>query len=407
MTQQKQYSVLPIHIGIALGYFGNYIYMPHLISTIGKQYSGTLAGFIIFLTFLGRLLSSLVSGGLSEKYGRKFILVTTVLLEAFALFAYGLTTNIVLLSCLATIVGIASGLSFPALKATLSELPVAKRADAFSKFILAQKIGTIAGAIAGMLFDKVNMSVIFTFVFLVFLGYAISIGKFLHISPEGSQKNPQTKIIHWQNPKDWEIWNVAGLFVTYTFFWFLYSQFLVGMPLHIAWLAKPLPVTTPFWITGLTMLVLQVFLYKTFRKYLKEAQLMVTGMGFFIFSFLLLGLGQTASWVVIAAVLFVIAEMLFIPAFDVWLASRPASKNTDRAMGTQHFFRSAGNMAGTCSAGVAYDLSRNYNRPGLNWILFAGIALGCMLFIYIKMLRPKKAEKAKSHQKECLTGVIS
>ena len=385
MNMQQKQSVLAIHVGIALGYFGNYVYMPHLITYIGEHYSGTLAGFIIFLTFLGRLFASIVAGGISERYGRKQVLVITVLIEAFALLAYGFATNLFLLSGLATLVGVASGISFPALKATLSELPESLRPKAFSQFVFAQKVGTIAGAIVGMFFTEIAMTKLFTVVCIVFLGYALSVGKFLHIPQEQKIQNRKIALVHWQHPRDWEIWNVLGLFVTYTFFWFLYSQFLVGMPLHIKWLASSFPVTMPFWITGITMILLQRFVYKRMSSYFQEVHLMMLGMASFTASFLLLGLGKTIMWIILAAILFVIAEMLFVPAFDVWLSKGLAGRSADRAMGTQHFFRSAGNMFGTCLAGITFDVAKRFNMPGINWLFFATIACGCMIFIYKKM----------------------
>ena len=110
---------------------------------------------------------------------------------------------------------------------------------------------------------------------------------------------------------------------------------------------------------------------------------MVAGMLSLVVSFLFLGLGKTPPWVVVASVLFVIGEILFSPSFDVWLSSN-ASENIDRAMGTQHFFRSLGNMVGTSSAGMAYDLARLLNLPGLNWIILSGLALICAGYLFKK-----------------------
>ena len=46
MLKLLQRKDVPAYIGIALGYFGNYLYIPHLVATVGFKHSGSSAGFI-------------------------------------------------------------------------------------------------------------------------------------------------------------------------------------------------------------------------------------------------------------------------------------------------------------------------------------------------------------------------
>jgi MFS family permease len=389
MNQGSLKKVMPIYIGIGLGYFGNFLYIPHLIATIGTSYSGTVAGLIIFLTYLGRLIASLVAGGLADRYGRKEMIVLGSFVEGVALLGFGFCSTIWEYFVLATVVGISSGISFPGLKATLSDLPKEIRGVAFSKFIVASQIGTIVGAGIGALINNASLKNIFVVVFFIFLTYSLSILFLLKSPKDQKSTKPYSPILKVKHPREWEVSQVFGIFVVSSFFWFFYGQFVVGIPLHIKWLSTDLNVSTPFWITGTLTLILQVGLFKKISSHFKEDRLLVAGMIFMILTFFLLGIGINAKWIILSSVAFVISEMLFVPSFDVWISERKELTSSNRAMGTVHFFRSAGNMVGTSTAGIMFDVSRHFNYPGLNWIALGILGSFCTGYLIWKNLNVK------------------
>jgi MFS family permease len=395
VAQKK--TVWGIYIGIALAHLGNFLYVPLLISTLGQRYSGFWAAFAIAMTYVGRLLASLVAGGLSENYGRKRVVVASVVFEGVALLGFAFASSFPGLelpyySFLGLCVGIGSGVGFPGVKAALSSMPENERPRVFSGFQVAMQTGIVLGSLLGTFVTIHNFQLLFGGVFLLFMGYA---GMVALLSENGPAALPKAERKPWltvTRPSEWQVWPYFGLFVVSSFFWFLYIQLMIGLPLHISWLATNIPVNMPFWITASTMLIFQVTFYKRISRVLSETQIMVVGLAVLMLAFLMLGLGQTAAWVVAACVTIVFGEMCFIPAFDIWVTrkvSESATGNADRAMGTMHFFRSAGNLLGTATAGLSFDFARHHNAPGSNWVALAGVAVLCAGYVYYKDTAPR------------------
>ncbi|MGH2396973.1 MAG: MFS transporter, partial [bacterium] len=348
---------------------------------------GFWAAFVVFMMYVGRLLVSLIAGNLAETYGRKRIMLTGVLLEAFALLGFGFVEQIASYSTLGFLVGFGSGMHFPAAKAALSTVPDELRGKVFSGFQVAMQVGITVGSLLGALIMITNYRIMFIGVFALFLGYVVSVGSFLENDTpalEGKERGP---LLQFKAPKNSEVRSFFGIFIVSSLFWFLYIQFVIGMPLHITWLAPAIPVSTPFWITGTVMLIGQVYIYRKASRFLCELQLMLLGFSIMILSFLMLGAGRTEFWVVAASLTIVFGEMLFIPAFDLWVVRKVAEGSTgnpDRAMGTMHFFRSAGNMLGTCTAGLSFDIAKGLSLPGANWLFLAAVAGICSFYLYFR-----------------------
>ncbi len=71
MTPESRRILIGIAFGIALAHLGNFIYFPILVSKLGTEHSGTMAGFIIFLTYFGRLTASFLYQGFAQRLGSR------------------------------------------------------------------------------------------------------------------------------------------------------------------------------------------------------------------------------------------------------------------------------------------------------------------------------------------------
>ncbi len=117
---------------------------------------------------------------------------------------------------------------------------------------------------------------------------------------------------------------------------------------------------------------------------MSSEKIMMLAFAFMSLSFLMLGLGRIEFWVIAASVAIVMGEILFVPAFDLWVAKKVQPEKLAQAMGSMHFFRSFGNMAGTFTAGVLFDLSFAVGSPGVNWILIGALAVFASLFMALQ-----------------------
>lgn len=144
----------------------------------------------------------------------------------------------------------------------------------------------------------------------------------------------------------------------------------------------------PFWITGLSVLVLQYPLFKFLIKHLRPGAVMAVGLTGMTVAFVAFGAGRGAAWVVVGCLTVVLGEILFVPSFDIWVARRVPEDRLAKAMGAMHFFRSAGNMVGSLLAGALFDLSLSWGVPGANWYVAAVVAAGCAVICLVSRDEP-------------------
>lgn len=376
MSGTQRRTLIGINAGISLAHVGNYIWFPIFVAALGATNSGFWAGFVMFLTYIGRLLATFFFEGVANRLGNRATVVLAVLLEAVALGLMGFVEGVALYSVLAFFIGFGSGISFPGLKNILSSFPEEARPKAFSTFQMACQVGAFGGALAGGVFAHADLRILFSVVFALFLAYCV-FGLLLIPGgrPEAGEARPPLF-----NPtvlKGLQVGGGARYFLLSSVFWFLSISFLVGIPLHMQAYVSQWPASVPFWITGLTLLALQLFLFQFMIKRFKPGQVMAFAFGAMAVAYSVFGAGRSAWFVVVGCFVVVLGDILFTPSFDIWVSGRFPAERLAKAMGAMHFFRSFGNMVGTLAAGALYDLARSAEIPGLNWFALAAVALGC------------------------------
>ncbi|MFD7430226.1 MFS transporter [Streptomyces sp. NPDC059818] len=379
LSPETRKVLLGVNSGIALAHIGNYIWFPHLISTLGVEYSGFWAGFVMFLTYVGRLSATFFYEGVAARFGTRSSIIVGIAVEAVALGGMGFAHGVLFYSLLAFFVGFGSGVSFPGLKNILGTLPEKDRPKAFSSFQMSCQLGVIAGSVIGGIFLGSSMAILFLVVFVLFAGYCAAAASFIP-ADAGAKADPsaaRAPLVNVAILKGLQLGGGGSYFLLSSVFWVLSITFLVGMPLHMEEFVSEMPVSTPFWITGLALLVLQYPAFRYMSKRLRPGQVMGVAFLAMAVAYTLFGAGQTATWVVVGCLVVVFGDILFTPSFDLWVANRMPADRLARAMGAMHFFRSFGNMIGTLSAGALYDLSRSTDTPGLNWYVVGAIALVC------------------------------
>ncbi|GLR12189.1 MFS transporter [Chitinimonas prasina] len=397
MTPSLKRTLFGINAGIALAHIGNFIYFPHLVSTLGVTYSGFWAGFVMFMTYVGRLSATFCYEGFAARTGLRNSIVAGIAVEAVALGLMAYAEGVAFYSLLAFFVGFGSGLSFPGLKNILGTFPEADRPKAFSSFQMACQLGAIAGALIGGIFTGAHMATVFAVVFGLFMLYCLAAFFFIPSSPA---TNPGAPLVNTKILSGLQAGNGTQYFLLSSLFWFLSINFIVGMPLHMQAYVKEIPLTAPFWITGICILILQYPLFRFFNQRFQPGTVMAVAFAGMACAYLLFGAGITASWVVLGCFLVIVGDILFTPSFDLWVSAKIPSDRLAKAMGAMHFFRSFGNMVGTFMAGLLFDLSRHVAIPGINWYIVAAIASSAAVFSYLSGRRESEAATALVAQKE-------
>ncbi|MHC5903111.1 MFS transporter [Streptomyces sp. S6] len=414
MTPERRRALIGVNAGIFLAHIGNYIWFPVLVASLGGTDSGIWAGVVMCMTYVGRLAATFFYEGAAARIGIRGAVFAGTALEATALGAMGFADGVAAYSALALFIGFGSGTAFPGLKNILVSYPDDERPKAFSTFQMAAQVGLLGGALIGGLVVDLNLRTLFSVVFAIFIGFCLASSAFIPrdgfaapTAPTESDESttgttPKPPVFSTAVFKGIEVRGATRYFLLSAVFWFLSIGFVVGIPLHMEKYASEWAPSSPFWITGLVVLVLQYPLFKVLIKRLEPGTVMAVGLTGMTLAFLAFGVGRGVPWVFAGCLVVVLGDILFVPSFDMWVARKVPEDRLAKAMGAMHFFRSAGNMAGSLLAGVLFDLSGSLGLPGLNWYVAAVIAAGCTVFC----LSGRTAEE-NVKEEEIAAGIVA
>jgi MFS family permease len=412
LTAQRRRTLIGVNAGIFLAHIGNFIWFPILVAALGGTHSGFWAGLVMCMTYVGRLLATFSYEGVAARTGIRGAVFLGTALEAVSLLGMGFSTGVVAYSVLAFFIGFGSGTAFPGLKNVLISYPEDERAKAFSTFQMAAQVGLFGGALVGGLLAGFDLRVVFSIVFAIFVGFCLSASAFIPkhgfepatgepASPPATERAPLFSLRVF---KGIEVRGATAYLLLSAVFWFLEMCFIVGIPLHMQHFVPDLVPSAPFWVTGLTLLVLQYPLFKLLIKHLRPGAVMAVGLAGMTVAFLAFGFGQTTVWVLAGCFVVVLGEILFAPSFDMWVARKVPEDRLAKAMGAMHFFRSAGNMAGALLAGLMFDLAVAADAPSANWFFVAAVAAVCALICVLSREEPSPAA-AESETEPAAAGV--
>ncbi|MFK4597068.1 MFS transporter [Streptomyces pristinaespiralis] len=393
MTIERRRALIGVNAGIFLAHIGNFIWFPVLLASLGGTDSGFWAGVVMCMTYVGRLLATFFYEGTAARIGIRGAVFFGTAMEAVALGAMGFSGGVLVYSVLAFFIGFGSGTAFPGLKNILVSYPDDERPKAFSTFQMSAQVGLFGGALLGGLLADVDLRTLFSVVFAIFIGFCLASSAFIprdgfetreaadaRAAEAAQARKPLFSLTVF---KGIDVRGATRYFLLSAVFWFLSIGFLVGIPLHMEEYAPQWAPSAPFWITGLSVLVLQYPLFKFLIKHLRPGAVMAVGLAGMTAAFLAFGAGRSAAWVIAGCLVVVLGEVLFVPSFDIWVARKVPEQRLAKAMGAMHFFRSAGNMVGSLLAGVLFDLSVSLGVPGANWYAAAAVAAVCAVICLI------------------------
>ncbi|WP_338671450.1 MFS transporter [Streptomyces sp. SCSIO 30461] len=381
MTTDRRRALIGVNAGILLANTGSFIWFPVLVATLGGTGSGFWAGVVMCMTYVGRLLATFFYEGIAARVGVRGAVFLGTATEAVALGLMGFVDELAIYGTLGFFIGFGSGTSFPGLKNVLMAFPDDERPKAFSTFQMFGQMGLFGGALLGGLVIGLDLRTLFSLVFAFFMAYCLVASFFIPKAgfgePPAATDGRRPALFSTAVFRGIEVRGATRYFLLSAVFWFLSIGFVVGIPLHMQRYAADWAPSAPFWITGLTVLALQYPVFTLLIKRLRPGAVMAIGLAGMTAAFLSFGAGRSVPWIVVGCFVVVLGEILFVPSFDIWVARKVPEDRLAKAMGAMHFFRSAGNMVGSLSAGVLFDLARNTGLPGVNWYVTAAVAAGC------------------------------
>lgn len=151
-------------IGTALTSLTNFMLRPFLVLYLYNQLEGSvmLSMMVVGLSPLVGVLVNLLAGGLSDRVGRKPVMLASLILQFIAMLAFTAAGSVWQFALISVLSGIGHALFGPAANAQVSDVvSEEKRPEVFALFHTALNLGAALGPLLGLFLFSWNMHVIF------------------------------------------------------------------------------------------------------------------------------------------------------------------------------------------------------------------------------------------------------
>jgi len=396
MTRRSSaFNARLVFTGVALASGGIAFYVPLMLSAVGLAHSGAWAAGILFGTNLGRLVGSHFASRHGVFTQRRGAIVGNILLEGVALFSMAFIEAPWGLVAVATLAGLGSGLSFPGMKSCLMRLPGIDSARVFAGLSLALRLGMALGYLAGALVGANHLTAVFSVLLVMFVGYA----GFMDLAMrdiESAPAQPPSPAARGEeatpaSPGDAPLAiALTPMLLANAAFWFLTIQPTVTMSLYVPRYVPGLAVSTTYWVTTVTVLLLQMRVTRLARGTAGHLAFLRIGIACMAASFALLALaGGHPAPVLAAAVLLALSQVFYSPSLDVLVSGDARARGLDlgKTMARQLFWQNLGMMSGSLFAGALFDEALRRAMPSLAWSVPAACSLAMLVAWTMAMRR--------------------
>ncbi|MBN1180245.1 MAG: MFS transporter [Anaerolineae bacterium] len=370
-------------IAIVMVAFGIVIpILPSYLESMGA--SGRDLGLLTATFAVAQLFTSPVWGNISDRIGRKPVIIFGLVGCALTLLLYGLVTHLWMMYLVRILAGVLASATFPTAMAYIGDTTSEEeRSGGMGLISAAQYAGIMLGPALGGWLSAVSATFPFYFasgMCVVLLGFALL---FLpeSLPPERRVRTPGGS---WLSGPDFPaMWRALRGPVGYL----LFLSFLISFGLNCFWSVfglyalqrygyGPGPVGTIMAAIGVGSTVVQAGLTDPLTRKWGETRLIRVALAASAVGFLIMLPATTFVTVLLTACFFVMANSLLRPVVTA-LISKRTEQGQGTAMGLNNAFMSLGQIVGPIWAG--YTLDANLFLPYLSGalVMLAGLGLEC------------------------------
>lgn len=360
MQNKRNLVILFITLVIMMMGFGIIIpILPDLVVKYGG--TGVEMGGLMAIFSAMQFLFSPMWGSLSDRFGRKPILMLGVLGNAISMLALGLSTQLWMLFAARGLAGILSSATLPTAMAYISDSTDEKsRGGGMGVIGAAMGLGMVLGPGAGGLLSAISLQAPFYFAAGLSLLAMFAIWLFL---PETLAVEKRDTSVRLQGPQLNAMWNslfgtLAFLFVTA----FMISFAITNFEGIYAYYAKdrygygPETIGVILTAIGVVSVIAQGLLTGIATRRFGEANVIKVSLIASVAGFLVMLLANNLLTVILTASFFVLANAMLRPAVSSLISQR-TTQGQGIAMGLNNAFMSLGRVVGPLWAGLVIDVN--------------------------------------------------
>ena len=332
------------------------------------------AGVLLGMSSLFGLFGSMVGGALADRFGRRRLIVSGLVLSALSSLLFGLANDFNVLYPLVIVVGLLSSLAYPAHDAMLADiLPEKKRQEGFGILRVVFNYAWIFGTALGGFIAARSFFALFVTDCILSCIVAALIYRLLPETKPTSHAEAQEERSLWQTVIGYRIVLRDLVFVGFVLACILamliYQQQYSTLSVYMRDVhnidSKGYGLILS--ITGLEVVLFQFWISRIIRRY-APFLIMMLSTTFFAIGIIMYGLVSSFSMFMVAAIIVCIGEMLFFPTSQALVANFAPEDMRGRYMAVSGLTWSIPATIGPGAAGYILD---NTNPSSL-WY-FGGI----------------------------------
>jgi MFS family permease len=348
----------------------------------------TQAGILFGIFSIAGLIGSMIGGGLTDKFGRRGLVLFGLIISALSSVSMGLVDKLAAFYLLAGFVGLLSDVAGPAYQAMVADmLEEEQRAEGFGILRVAANLAWVFGPMIGGYLASQSYLLLFILDAISSIITAVIVYRMIpETKPEGTEEAKQASILETMG--GYLLVARDRLFLAFVFismlvgvvYLQLYSTLSVFLrDVHGVAVSAFGPL---FSINALTVVIFQFWVTRKTKRY-APLVMMALGTAFYLVGFTAYGFVETYTLFVIAMIIITIGEMIIIPISQA-LASRFAPE--DMRGRYMAFFGLSWAIPSTFAAWGAGLIMDNYD-PRWVWYLsgiIATLALSGFIALHLK-----------------------
>jgi DHA1 family multidrug resistance protein-like MFS transporter len=356
--------------------------MPFFIDSLGG--SGRIFGLLIALYGITEFLFAPIWGGISDKIGRKPVLIVSVLGEGASMLMLGFSSRLWMLFTTRALAGIVSSATVPITLAYVSDgTSEEDRGKAIGMVGAAMGLGVILGPVIGGWLAGTSLILPFFIASGLCVAALLLIMFFVPESfPSGVLSSNSRHTRPSGNRKLWRALNSPiGILLAMAFLMsFAVNNFsgVFGLYALERYGFGPKQVGTMIMIMGGAAVISQSFLVGPMTKHCGEETMITILLFAGSVAFIVLILANAYTSVLLACSFLILTKTLLRPAI-ISLTTKRTILGQGATMGLCNAFMSLGRIAGPIWAGFAFDLHINYPYLSGAAILFIGFLVSVLL----------------------------
>jgi MFS family permease len=366
---------------------------------IGMTQAGIILG--VFSAF--GLIGSMVGGALTDKFGRRRIILFGLVFSALSTLSLGLATTLAILYPLVVVIGFLSNISGPAYSAMVADiLPENQRSEGFGVLRVVGNLAWIIGPTIGGLVASRSFFLLFVFDSISSCIIAVIFYKLIsETKPADSAEKDHETI--WQTVTGYRHvlrdFAFMAFLVTSVLMLMVYQQMYNTLPVYLRDSHGFTTQAYGFLLTSSAVVVV-IFQFWVTRVSKKRSPflMMALGTAFYAIGFGMFGFISVYILFILAVVIITVGEMLVVPTSQALAANFAPEDMRGRYMAIFGLSWAIPSTIGPAAAGLILD---NFN-PNLLWYIGGVLCMVSVIGFYVLHLKLGSQKRFAAKEKEPL-----